>query len=257
MVIRVILLYNLEEMVPDLHRLVLEHKVVLVGQRPPDMAIGGKTGDHVAQIGVVLLVRHLGITPAIVGVEEDNICFDAQRAEFCHALFEVMEESDIVAGEIPAVALLFKRIILRLVFVKDVVFGENAHAQLVKAGSLQRLERLLFQRVALVDPGVTGRAEGEIRRAVLVAKMMLVAHTHRSVVALGGCRTGEAPGLSIECRRVALARIAPLAFDRRHKTYFIRAVSNVKTRCFDRRIAVFKLRAQLHVDKGIALRRPG
>ena len=39
MVIRVVLTYNFEEAVPDVHRFITQHKIVLIGHRPPNMTI--------------------------------------------------------------------------------------------------------------------------------------------------------------------------------------------------------------------------
>ena len=64
------------------------------------------------------------------------------------------------------------------------------------------VEGLLLQTVALVDPGVAGGADGDVGRAVFVGEVGGVADAHRTVVAGGGARHGEASGLAVERREL-------------------------------------------------------
>ena len=188
---------DVKKPIPHFHRLVAQHKVVLVGHRPPNVGIGRQAGYHVAQIGEVALVRHGGKSPAIVGMEENQVGLDAQIAQFLNAPLKMAEKIDVVTGEIPlAVASLFKRIVHRLVLVEDVVFGKDAHAHLVEAGRLQRFERLLLQRVSLMGPSIAGRAEGIVGRAVGIGEVKGIAHAHRTVPVCAGLYAGESAALT-------------------------------------------------------------
>ena len=73
---------------------------------------------------------------------------------------------------------------LRIVVV--VVLRENAETDLVEWRVPQGTERLPLQLLRLMDPGVAGRPEGQIRRAVGIGKMSCSAHTHGAVVVPGG-----------------------------------------------------------------------
>ncbi len=54
-------------------QLLCEQQVVLVGKAPPHVAVGGKPGDNVLPVEVVLLRRHGLEAPAVVGVHDDDI----------------------------------------------------------------------------------------------------------------------------------------------------------------------------------------
>ena len=77
-------------------------------------------------------------------MKEDDIGFDSQCAELGDALFQMLEEGNFIAVEIPCVAVALEGIVHRLVFIEDIVLGKNTHSEFVEAGGLQGLERLLF-----------------------------------------------------------------------------------------------------------------
>ena len=54
-------------------------QIILVRQRPPDIAEGGETGDDILQIGLVMGRMHVREPPAVVGVEKDQFHLDVQR----------------------------------------------------------------------------------------------------------------------------------------------------------------------------------
>ena len=67
-------------------------EVELVGEGPPDVAIGTEAGDDVAEVAVVDLRRESGVAPAVVGVEEDEVGLDVHVAEAAEELFVVAKE---------------------------------------------------------------------------------------------------------------------------------------------------------------------
>ena len=77
MLIGITLLHHTEEAIPVCHRLAI-HQVVLVRHRPPDITISCQPRHDVAQIAVIVFGVHRGKAPAVVGVEEDDVGFDAQ-----------------------------------------------------------------------------------------------------------------------------------------------------------------------------------
>ncbi len=88
-----------------------------------------------------------------------------------------------------------KGITRRFVQVIGVMFGENAHPELVEGGVLQGLKRLLLQRVLLVSPGVAGGSDRPIRGAVVVAEVERVPDPDQTVVVRRRGPTSNSPRL--------------------------------------------------------------
>ena len=76
------------------------HEVVLVGERPPDVGGRRRGGRRRSGVAVVDLGGHGGVAPAVVGVEEDEVGLDVEVAELGDALFEVLEEGGVEAGDV-------------------------------------------------------------------------------------------------------------------------------------------------------------
>ena len=76
MAIRIALFDDVEEAIPIGHFFAL-HQIEFIGERPPDVAIGGEAGDDVAEVAIVGFTRHFRIAPAVVGMKQDEIGFDA------------------------------------------------------------------------------------------------------------------------------------------------------------------------------------
>jgi hypothetical protein len=85
----------------------------------------------------------------------------------------------------------FKGIVHGLVFVIDVILGENTHTHFVKGRTFECAQRLLFQFIPLVCPGVIGCSKGVKRGAISVAKVVEAIDAHRLVIRLGRLHTGE------------------------------------------------------------------
>ena len=96
------------------------------------------------------IIDSSGLAPIFRVENADDIGLNAQGPQLRYALFKMAEKGNIVATEIPPVAVFLKGVVHRLVFVEDIILGKDAHAHLVEAGRLQCLQRLLLQGVALV-----------------------------------------------------------------------------------------------------------
>ena len=200
------------------------HEVVLVGEGPPDVAEGGEAGDEVADVALVDVGGHGGVAPAVVGMEEDEVGLDVEVAELGEALFEVVEEGGIeVGGVVRAGRAGFRGsregVELGLVVVVLVGLGEDAHADLVEGRSAQGIEGLLLESVALMDPGVAGGAEGEVRRAVGVGEVVRLADGDGAVAGGGGAEEGA--GAVGERGGVAGGGVGPAAFGVGHEADFV------------------------------------
>ena len=201
MAVGVIFFENVEIAVPLLQRLGIEQEIILVGKRPPNIAIGGKARCEIGDVAEILFGGHVGIAPAVVGVEHDDVGFDAEIAECCDLALEMAEEDGVRTIEVLlAVDALFEAGIERLVDVVRIVLREDAHADLVEASLLQCLKRLRLHLEWLVCPGIAGRAERQERLAVGMGEMELVVDMHGAVVALGWLGGNERAGLAIQFR---------------------------------------------------------
>ena len=87
----VVLLEDVEVAVPLAERLGVEQEVVFVGERPPDVAVGGEPRREIGDIAEVLLRRHVAVAPAVVGVEDDDVGLDAEVAQRGDLLLEMPE----------------------------------------------------------------------------------------------------------------------------------------------------------------------
>ena len=184
MLYRVALLHDPEEAVPVCHCLRL-HQVVLVGERPPHVSVRGQPGHDVLQIAVVRLRVHRLVSPAVVRVKENQIRLDSQIAQLTYPRLEVLEVGRIEARVIPSLLdTTLERMVLRFVLAVTVVLREHAHPDLVEWTLTQRCERLLLHLVALMIPGVAGRADLSVWRPVGVLEVIRIGHPNRTVVPL-------------------------------------------------------------------------
>ena len=123
---RIVLLDDVEEAVPARDRLHVDQEVVFVGERPPDVAKSAEAGDEIAHVAIVLLGRHRAIAPAVVGVEDDDVGFDAHVPQRGDLGLEVTERDDVRPVEIEfAVVAALVDVVKRLVLVEDVVLRET------------------------------------------------------------------------------------------------------------------------------------
>ena len=111
------------------------HEIVFVGKRPPHIAIGSESAEHVPEIAIILSGSHTIEAPVtfIVRMKEYEIGFDSKVAEVCNALFQVLKEFGIESREIPITrGSPFERIQQRLVRVPIVMFWENTKTNFVE-----------------------------------------------------------------------------------------------------------------------------
>src|SRR5579883_2818999 len=208
---RVSLLDYLEKAVPGCWLLL--HKIPLIGQRPPDIAIRCQPCNYIAQVTFVALGIHMRKAPAIVRVKENKIGFNTQTLKIADTLFEMAEEGRIEAGEIPARVpfLAQERVAWRLILVIGIVLRKHTHAHFIERCVRECAQRHLLQGLALVCPGVAGGADREKRRSIGVAEMKCFRHAHRAVIAGTGGQGDETTCLSIHLSSVAAGDIVPRA----------------------------------------------
>src|SRR5438094_9537736 len=117
MIVLISFAQNLKNAVPECRRLLL-HEIELVRHRPPDVSICCQTCYHIFEVTLVVAWLHAVEAPMafIVGMEENDVCFNAQAAELTDALLEMLKEARIEARSIPLIRRrALKRIARRLV----------------------------------------------------------------------------------------------------------------------------------------------
>ncbi len=116
-IVWVVLADDLKETVPVRHCLGL-HQVVLIGERPPNIAIGCQSCHYVTQISVVGFSIHIRIAPAIIGVKKNEVGFDSQIEQIANPTFEMPEKFGVETAVIPIrERLSLERIKLRLILI--------------------------------------------------------------------------------------------------------------------------------------------
>jgi hypothetical protein len=259
MPVRVGVGHDLEESLPVGVGLGL-HEVELVGQRPPDVPVGGQPGDDVPQVTVVGRRRHPVEPPVpfVVGVEQDQVGLDAEIAELADPLLQVAEEGGVEPGEVPLVRRgAGERVSGWLGLVEGVPLREDAHPQLVERPGLQGSECLFFELVALVGPGVAGGADREVRGAVGVLEVEGVPHPDRAAVAGRRLRHLDRAGLAGQFRAVALRGVGPRSRARRHEPHPVGAVAVVEAGGADGPVALGEGGGHLDVGERVAVDRTG
>ena len=249
------------------------HQVVLVGQAPPQVPVGGKPGDTVLPIQVVGLLAHVGKAPAIVGVQDDEVSLDPPVPQLEDGPLHPAEVLRVKAGEVPVVSgeihligeILLGQIRgihgraligegLGILEIVDVVLGKHAEAHLVEIALVQLLQGFLDHFLGLVRPHVTGGAHRVVGCAVLIGKVVGVCHPHRAVVVARSWRDSEA-SLGLCLRKRAGGFVGVLSIKGGHKPHLVHPVPVIKTGGGDR--LVFAHKGALHglLHKGIALLR--
>ena len=245
---------DLEEAVPARHRLHVEHEVVLVSQRPPDVAVGRDAGDEIVEVPEVLLFRPHAVVPPVIGVEDDDVRLDPHVSQTRDLSLEVPEGFKVrPVGIVFAVRVQLIHIVQGLVLVVRVVLGKHAHAELVERPGLgERPERLLLQIDRLMGPSVAGRRERKERRAVCIGEVELVADTDRPVHALARLDRGETGRLAIEGRRLGLSGHRPVAWLVRAEPHLEDAVPVIEAGYPDLAVVVREHPPQLGVGIRVA-----
>src|SRR6266496_13215 len=101
-------------------------------------------------------------------------------------------------------------------------------------------------------PGVAGRSDRDVWRAVFVAEMRRVTDPHRAVILCGRRNGGEAARLSVQRGSVARRGISPVADLVRHEADAIHALTIVEPDHVDRAVLKPEMRRDLHIRERIA-----
>ena len=179
------------------------HEVILIGQRPPYIAVCAEAGNDVFPVEIILFRAHFREAPSVIRMHADEICLNAALAEFLDAVFQMTEIFRIETCVIEVVAFALSavlhevlivenggihrcsliRIASRLAQVECIVLRENAEAHFVEACFFQRLQCLCDQLIRLQRPYIGGCSDGIVRCAVLIGEMMRVDCSDRTMVA--------------------------------------------------------------------------
>src|SRR5262245_13210297 len=137
--------YDLAEAFPIILPL-LSHEIVFVRKRPPNISESSQAAHDVVQISIVLDRRQPIKAPMtfIVGMEQDDVGFDAQIAEVSDATLQMLEKLWIEPCGVPRPwRNALKWISGRLVGVPFVMFRKDAEADFVEWRRRQRFQCLL------------------------------------------------------------------------------------------------------------------
>jgi len=131
----ILLLDDGKETVPVGQRLVAavafrrfgRHQVVLVGQRPPDVAERAQARDAVTQVAVVVFAAHGRETPAVIRMPQDQIGLDPELLKIENAPLELAPERRVGPAEVEhPIGAFGKREPVRLVHVPfPIMLGED------------------------------------------------------------------------------------------------------------------------------------
>ena len=126
------------------------------------------------------------------------------------------------------------------------MLGEHAHAQLVEWRGCQCIQSLRFQVIPLMHPGITGGANLDVRRPIIVTKMECVPHPHRAVAPRPRRRDQPLALPPIQLRAIADRPVAQDSGRIRHEANPIHAIAVVETGHILH--AVVQLEARPHGD---------
>ncbi len=180
---------NLKESVP-VGRCFFLHKIVLIGQRPPDIAKGRKSCDNIAKITVIRLRGHSVKTPVslVIRVKQNQVRFNSHLTKLLNSFLKMPEKRWIKTRKIPRCRrCAFKRIQRRFIVIIGVPFGKHAEADFVERSTCQCFQRLFLESLLLMDPGIAGGSDLEIRSPVGVSKVKCIGDTDRPMIAFRGC----------------------------------------------------------------------
>ena len=158
-----------------------ETDIIFICHAPPDRGQSGQSSDRIPEIDFILLCSHRRKSPSVVGMEQDQIRFDAHISKLKDRFFQSLPEPVIRTIYIPfAVSVLLKCKTRRFILVKLIGFWENTVAYLIKRGILQRLHRLPDKRVLLMDQRIDRCSKRDITCSVLIDEMCFL-RAHQSV----------------------------------------------------------------------------
>ena len=90
MMIRVFFAQNSRIPLPVLQRL-LRHQIILICQRPPDVAVCAEPGNDVVVIQGISLLTHTRKSPSVVRVHDDQVSLYPQSLQLFNAAVNMLE----------------------------------------------------------------------------------------------------------------------------------------------------------------------
>jgi hypothetical protein len=189
-------------------------------------------------------------------MEQNHIRLDPHLGELSYALLEMLKVLRVDLGEIPVIRCLpHERVSWRLAVVIVEPLRKQAHPQLVEGRCRQRLQRLLFERHRLTGPRITGRPQFAVRGAIRIDKVVLVLHSHGTVVT--GLRRNhrKRSGLPVQLRPAAPRAIRPGSHGVGHKAHPVCPCAVIKASHLNRSATLLKSRTELDLDIRVAILR--
>ncbi len=190
----------------------MAQKLILIGQRPPHVTVGAVPGGHVPDVPQIVLHGHLGESPAVVGMEKNQIGLYAKFHEPLDCPVMNLEKHRVEAGEVPVISrgisVILTEIIpcqctgihrctfegkcSRVVKTEVIMLRHNAETHLVKVTFFQFCKGFFYNRLFLQVKGIACGAERIMRRAVRIGKLVLPVHMYRAMVIprRGSCGKG-------------------------------------------------------------------
>ena len=223
-------------------------KVMFICQRPPDIAAGGVTVDKIFHIHGILFRCHAAESPSVIRMHDDQVCFDTAFAKFGNAVVQILEVCRIQTVIIEMIAFIlseighevffiqhgcvhrcaFIRENLRIIQIESIMLRENAETQFIEARFHQAVQCFFFSFFTSQMPHIRCRSDRIERCAILVAEMMCVSHSDRSVNVFIGRVGIERAGQCLIQKRTFDDKCV-FAFKRRHKTQSVYTVSVIET----------------------------
>ena len=183
MAIWIFFLNYFKEAVPIL-LLFLFHEIKFICQGPPDISKGTQTCNNIPKIKIILFITHAVETPMsiIVRMKEDKVTLDIQLIQLHNSFFQVTKKFRIKSPAIPVIrccSLIW--IQLGLGTVKRIPFGEYTHSDFVEGGIFKCFQGFHLNVFGLMNPGITGGAEGKERCPVIIFETIRIGHPYDSM----------------------------------------------------------------------------
>ncbi len=188
----------------------VRQQIVFIGHRPPHVAVSAVARGYVFEVTQVVFHGHFGKSPAVVGVEQNQVGFDAKLHQtFDRAVMDA-EKFRVEAGEVPVVALGFSGVFHKIfpgqpacvhrgafvwkcawvVQTEIVVLWHHTEPQFVKIAFFKFGKCPFDNGSVLKVEGVAGGADRMVRGMVCVGQLEGMGYLHRAVV-ISGWRYGK------------------------------------------------------------------
>ena len=215
-------------------------QIILIGKTPPEHGVGGKAAQQIVQIDQMIRLGHGFKTPAVIGMEEDQVHLNAHGKDPLQLALKGIPECHAGPVGIPGtVFALFKSIVLRFIVIVEIMLREHAQTHLVERTPPQAFHGFICQRIRLMHQCVDRGAKGIKARAVIIIQMR----------ASGADRTMRSSGgkgffLKLSLHLTVHAYVIDTGLQRQ-ETQLIRIAARIKARN-DRFTAVGKTDTGLH-----------